>query len=45
MGRSMLRDSGLRDYQMPRKDLPELAHGIAERPGCEGEPDLARWGR
>ncbi len=28
-----MKAGGLRDYQAPREDLPELAHGIAERPG------------
>jgi maleylacetate reductase len=28
----------LRDYQVPREDLAELAHGIAERPAAKANP-------
>jgi maleylacetate reductase len=28
----------LRDYQVPREDLPELAQGIAERPAAKANP-------
>ena len=30
--------SRLRDYRVPKQDLPELAHGIAPRPGANANP-------
>jgi maleylacetate reductase len=33
--------SRLRDYQVPRQDLPELAQGIAERPAAKANPRQA----
>jgi alcohol dehydrogenase class IV len=30
--------SRLRDYQVPREDLPELAQAIAERPPAKANP-------
>jgi maleylacetate reductase len=35
---AMAGPSRLRDYEVPSEDLPELAQGIAERPGAKANP-------